>query len=265
MRRSFRMLWCLGMLTLALPAGAAEPNEASAPTGWFETFKADARAFPYRFGEDTKATFWNAPNLVALAGAGAASAVMHTTRADDDIADYFAEHQTFDTFTQRSLYIVGSPEFQFGATALWYGLEAGYGTDSGRQRAVTMFSALTVNTAVTGALKLAAHNRAPNGKLWAWPSGHTSSSVTVASVLDEFYGWKVGLPAYVGAGVVAWRMMDEGDHWASDVVFGAVLGWVVGHTVAGRQGNVEIAGFELVPYYGNSQTPAVGLSLAKRF
>jgi membrane-associated phospholipid phosphatase len=29
-------------------------------------------------------------------------------------------------------------------------------------------------------------------------------------------------------------MMDEGDHWASDVLFGAVLGWVVGHTVAGR-------------------------------
>ena len=128
-----------------------------------------------------------------------------------------------------------------------------------------MFSALTITAAVTGGLKLAVHNDQPDGEPWSWPSGHTSSSVAVASVLHEFYGWKVGLPAYAGAGLVAWRMMDDGDHWASDVLFGAVLGWVVGHTVAGRPGAAEIAGFELLPYYGNDQTPAAGLSLAKRF
>jgi membrane-associated phospholipid phosphatase len=128
-----------------------------------------------------------------------------------------------------------------------------------------MLSALTITNAVTFGLKAVVHNDQPDGGPWAWPSGHTASSVAVASVLDEFYGWKVGLPAYVGAGLVAWRMMDEGDHWASDVLFGAVLGWVVGHTVAGRHGSVELAGFELVPYYGNSQTPATGISLVKRF
>lgn len=259
-------LWlCLFPLALPWPVGAAEPNEPPAPTGWLDALKTDAPPFPCRLGEDAKATFWNTPNLIALAGAGAASAVLHTTRADDDIADYFADHKTFDTFSQQSLYIIGSPYTQFGATALWYVLEAEYGSDPGRRRAVTMFSALTINAGVTGALKLAAHNHSPNGKDWAWPSGHTSSSVTVASVLHEFYGWKVGLPAYAVSGVVAWRMMAEGDHWASDVVFGAVLGWVVGHTVAGRDGPAAIAGWELVPYYGNYQCPAAGLSLAKRF
>jgi hypothetical protein len=64
--------------------------------------------------------------------------------------------------------------------------------------------------------------------------GHTASSVAVASVLHELYGLKVGLLAYAVASVVAWRMMDEGDHWASDVLFGATLGWVIGHTVARR-------------------------------
>ena len=265
MRRSFRTLWCLGMLTLAWPVGAAEPNEASAPAGWFEAFKTDARAFPCRLGEDAKATFFNAPNLIALAGAGAGSIALQTSDMDDHVADYFARHETFGDFTQRTLYVIGLPEFHFGATALWYVLEAEHGNDPGRQRAVTMFSALTINTAVTGALKLAVHNDTPNGKHWAWPSGHTSSSVTVASVLHEFYGWKVGLPAYAGAGLVAWRMMDKGDHWASDVLFGATLGWVVGHTVAGRRGSAEIAGFEVLPYYGNYQSPAAGISLAKRF
>ena len=84
-------------------------------------------------------------------------------------------------------------------------------------------------------------------------------------MLHEFYGLKVGLPAYAVAGVVAWRMMDDGDHWASDVLFGATLGWVAGHSVARRHGAPEIAGFELLPYSGNHRTPAVGISLAKRF
>ena len=57
---------------------------------------------------------------------------------------------------------------------------------------------------------------------------------TVASVLHEYYGWQVGVPAYGVAGLVGWRMMDVGDHWASDVLFGAALGCVVGHTVAAQ-------------------------------
>ena len=75
----------------------------------------------------------------------------------------------------------------------------------------------------------------------------------------------MGLPAYAVAGLVAWRMMDDGDHWASDVLFGATLGWVVGHTVARRHASLEIAGFEVLPYFGNDETPAIGISLAREF
>ncbi len=107
--------------------------------------------------------------------------------------------------------------------------------------------------------------RSADGGPWSWPSGHTSSSVAVASVLHEFYGLKVGLPAYAFAGVVAWRMMDEGDHWASDVLLGATLGWVVGHTVARRHAALEIGGFEVLPYVGRPDDPAVGISLARAF
>ncbi|HUS73652.1 MAG TPA: phosphatase PAP2 family protein, partial [Sedimentisphaerales bacterium] len=108
-------------------------------------------------------------------------------------------------------------------------------------------------------------NETPNGKRWAWPSGHTSSSFTVAAVLDEFYGPKVGIPAYAVASVVAYRMMDTGDHWASDVVFGATLGWVVGHTIAGKHKKLEIAGFTVLPYMGNGDGPTAGISLVKQF
>jgi membrane-associated phospholipid phosphatase len=265
MRQRFGKLFCLGILTLALPVGAAEQDAATAPTGWLATLQADGRAFPCRLEADAEATFVNGGNLVALLGAGAASVTLSTSGVDDHVADYFARHDTFGRFTGESLFVVGMPAVHFAGTALWYVLAAECQDDPGRQRALTMFSALTITGAVTGGIKLAVRNDQPDGGPWSWPSCHTASSVAVASVLHEFYGWKVGLPAYAGAGLVAWRMMDEGDHWASDVLFGAVLGWVVGHTVAGRDGNAEIAGFEVLPYYGNDQTPAAGISLARRF
>jgi hypothetical protein len=60
-------------------------------------------------------------------------------------------------------------------------------------------------------------------------------------------------------------MADTGDHWASDVVFGAALGWVVGHTVAGKHKELEVAGFKLLPYMGGTDGSAVGVSFVKQF
>jgi hypothetical protein len=60
-------------------------------------------------------------------------------------------------------------------------------------------------------------------------------------------------------------MMDTGDHWASDVVFGATLGWVVGHTVAGKHKELEIAGFKVLPYTGYTKGSVLGISLVKQF
>jgi len=87
-----------------------------------------------------------------------------------------------------------------------------------------MLKALSVTGFTTMALKVARDNDCPNGSPLAWPSGHTSSSFTVAAVLDEWYGPEVGIPAYLGAGFVGYRMMESGDHWPSDVLFGLFWG-----------------------------------------
>jgi membrane-associated phospholipid phosphatase len=126
-----------------------------------------------------------------------------------------------------------------------------------------MIRALSLTGATTVALKAARDNDTPNGRSWAWPSGHTSSSFAFASVLDEFYGPKVGIPAYCAAGLVAYRMMETGDHWASDIVFGATLGWVAGHTIAGKGRLPSVAGFTVLPL--SAQEPAVGVTLFKDF
>jgi hypothetical protein len=70
---------------------------------------------------------------------------------------------------------------------------------------------------------------------------------------------------YALASLVAYRMMDTGDHWGSDVVFGATLGWVVGHTIAGKHKNLDVAGFEIVPYVATGNDALTGISLVNYF
>jgi membrane-associated phospholipid phosphatase len=262
-QRRDKLRWLL-LLALAVSARAADHGAIAAPS-LSEAAEADFDVFGARLKADAKATFFNSDNLAALAWAGVVSAALNNGNANDDIAEHFHEHDDFRGFGDEAFFAIGQPPVHFAGAAIWYALSVENQNDLGRRRAVTMLSALTINAAVTGGLKAIRQNDQPDGEVWAWPSGHTSSSFTVASVLHEFYGLKVGLPAYTVAGLVGWRMMDDGDHWASDVVFGAVLGWVVGHTVAREHENREIGGFEVTPYYGHRDAPAVGINLVRRF
>ncbi len=232
---------------------------------WYHAGKEDLRKWPKRLIDDSKDSFLRPDNATALLLAGGASIIMHNTHADTNIERHFDKHPSLHGFEDESLNILGHPATHFGATSLWYFLAAENEDDINRQRAWTMRTALSLTWFATTSLKLARHNETPNGKDNAWPSGHTSSSFTVASVLDEFYGPKVGIPAYIAASAVAYRMMDTGDHWASDVVFGATLGWVVGHTVAGKHKKFEIAGFDLVPYVSHTEESKVGIGFLRKF
>ncbi|MFH1719674.1 MAG: phosphatase PAP2 family protein [Planctomycetota bacterium] len=232
---------------------------------WLKEGKEDFAKWPDRLIEDSKESFLRLDNATALLLAGGASIAMHNSDADTHIEGHFDRHPALHNWKDESLNIIGHPALHLGASGVWYVLSAESEDEFNRQRAWTMRNALTITWLTTMGLKYARGNETPNGKDYAWPSGHTSSSFTVASVLDEFYGPKVGIPAYVAASAVAYRMMDTGDHWASDVVFGATLGWVVGHAVAGRHKDLEVAGFKVMPYVSNTEEPTTGIGLLKRF
>jgi membrane-associated phospholipid phosphatase len=250
---------------LTLAAGCAtDPDRLSAGQVFDKTYNNLWNYMPDRIISDANVTFTRSDNIIALLLAGGASIAMHNTDADSDIADSF-DRRVFNDFTEESLDYIGSPGTHFAAAGLWYMWSLGGHDQFNQNRAWTMLSALSVNGLVTLGLKGIVYNDTPNGKNLAWPSGHTSSSFTVAAVLDEFYGPKVGIPAYIVATLVGLRMMDTGDHWASDVVFGATLGWVVGHTIAGKHKQLEIAGFKILPYLANHEGPVIGVNLVKRF
>jgi membrane-associated phospholipid phosphatase len=238
----------------------AEPNGFG--RAW-TSFKADTDKFPDRFISDAKTTFWNGPNLVALGLAGVATGVFENNY-DDKINDHFERHGKMSKSLEDGLYVAGNPGTHFAITGLWYGLAAGSGNSENQEKAMTMMSALAITGASTMSLKWMANNDCPNGAEYGWPSGHTSSTMAAASVLDEFYGPAVGIPAYAFTGLMGYRMMEEGDHWASDVIFGAVLGYVVGHSVAGKAKKAQIAGCDIVPFAGPDGS-AMGMGLMKKF
>ena len=253
-------------------SGSAELTvEASAECppltdSFLSSFATDLINWPDRIIDDSRDTILASDNLTTLLLAGGASITLHQSNADKRLARHFTKHRVLNSFVDESFNIIGNPGTHFAATGLWYALAANKGDEFNKQRAWTMTTALAITGLTTVGLKLIRDNDTPNEKRFAWPSGHTASSFTVASVLDEFYGPEVGLPAYALAGFVGFRMMDSGDHWASDVVFGTVLGWVVGHTVAGKHKKLELAGFQVMPCFaagGDSST--MGLALMKRF
>jgi len=103
-----------------------------------------------------------------------------------------------------------------------------------RFRAMTydMLDAAVVNFTYTEVLKAAVGRERPNGQdNKSFPSGHTSNAFAMASVAQGHYGWKVGVPAYLLAGLMGVSRIHEDKHWLSDVVAGAGLGYVVGQTV----------------------------------
>ncbi len=219
--------------------------------------------FPATFLSDANATFTNSTNIAALLLTGGASIAMHNTDADKNLDENFRRHRAFDDTPSDLLDYAGNPFTHLGATGLWYLLSDNNPT--GQDRAWTMLSALAITDSAAFGLKLVVNTERPNGDNFSFPSAHTASSFCVASVLDEYYGPEVGFPAYAGAALVGWRMMDAHDHWASDVLFGGTLGYVVGHTVAGKHKQLELAGFNIEPMVSLDTHPASGLRLVKRF
>ncbi len=66
-----------------------------------------------------------------------------------------------------------------------------------------------------------------------WPSGHSSSAFSLISSLYAFYPEKTWI-AYFGyptAMVIALGMVENDEHWLSDIVAGAFIGHIIGWTI----------------------------------
>ena len=89
--------------------------------------------------------------------------------------------------------------------------------------------------AIAEALKLIVHRTRPDGSNdHSWPSEHTMFAILLASQCGgggPGPGFSLSIPLAFGTG--AGRIM-AGKHFASDVLSGAGIGWVIGHYTRGN-------------------------------
>ena len=213
-------------------------------TKW-ETVKLDLLELPAVTWENAKTVASKPENLLLLGVAGGFSIwgeFDFDNRVDSQLRGRKIINKDWTIATGTS----GNPATHFAVAAGLYahGLLSDNNTtyDFGK----TLTHALVLTGVTTMGMKLVAWNHVPNGEWGAWPSGHTSSTMTVASVVHEYYGLLPAAPLYALTGLVMYERMITGEHWASDVIFGAALGYVVGYSVAGN--HVQVLGMDVIPY-----------------
>jgi membrane-associated phospholipid phosphatase len=160
-----------------------------------------------------------------MVGAGAA---LGTHGADRSVSSKWSSTDT-DAFRPGA--ILGGTPFSLGAAFATYVI----GRSSNNLRVTELGSDLVrsqvLSQVITIGVKQTARRVRPDGTSFSFPSGHTAAAFATATVLQEHFGWKVGIPAYaVGAYVAASRVQMK-RHYLSDVAFGAALGIVAGRTV----------------------------------
>lgn len=231
------------------------------PGDFWRSFGRDAQELPATIWDDTKATFTSPFALVMFAGAVAAGVSIDVADWNGCTADHFQRGGELNNFWDGVGDVGGNPGTHFALAGAAYFITL-YNQDvKNYEISKTMINALAINGMFTMALKGVANSESPNGDDFGWPSGHTSSSFCMATVLHEAYGPWVGVPAFAFATFVGYERVDARNHDLNDVASGALIGIAIGHVVF-QNHQPRIAGFDVIPV-ADPTTGTLGVALAK--
>ena len=234
------------------------------PGDFWTSFGRDAKEMPATVWDDTKATFTNPASLIGLGAAVAAGVVLDVTNSNGCTADHYSKKGSqLPKCWEQVGDIGGNPGVHFALAGAMYFTTLARNDTKNYEVSKTLLNALAINGLTTMALKGVAHSDSPNGDPFGWPSGHTSSTFCLATVMHEAYGPWVGVPLFVFAGFVGYERIDARNHDFSDVISGAIIGIAIGHAVM-QNHRPKVFGFEVIPYV-NPATGTTGLALTKRF
>lgn len=196
-------------------------------------FRDDLRAFPQSIGRDLRSMIrWR--NGVVI-GVGAALSAVSAQNWDAETRDWtFGHAERWGTGFNDAFNILGNPAVQGGLAGGLYATSLALNDIELHRFSGAVVNALLLTDLSVVILKYSFNTTRPDGGSDGFPSGHTASSFGFAAVVDRYYGWKWGVPAYSLATLVAWQRIDGRHHDLSDVLFGAALGYAIGSTVAER-------------------------------
>ncbi|MCF8301985.1 MAG: phosphatase PAP2 family protein, partial [Bacteroidales bacterium] len=220
------MLVIIGLLPFNRVCGQAELRYQDISTDYLESYfhkTADIAASP---------VYWNTKEWAIFAGTIGSAGVAYAY--DKDIREFFLSHQN-STTKQLTNYVfepLGNPLYWAGAIGATYLIGEISDDANTRAFALTSGKALALNGLFTLAGKHLTHRARPfqgekpdpdnwNGpfKNWrfdAFPSGHTSTAFTMATVFSEYYKeekW-VAPVAYTLAAFAGLSRIHDDKHWA---------------------------------------------------
>ncbi len=218
------------------------------PNSFIKTVGYDAKELPATLWSDTKATVTNPVSLGFLAAAGVTGIVLSGDGGNDCVEEHFTKNGSqLNTEWDSVGGFFGSPAFHFPLAGALY--TTGFFAEDHKlyRKSKTLINALALNGLTTMALKVAARTESPNGNEFGWPSGHTSSSFTLATWAYNEYGPWLGVPLYGFAAFVGYERIDARNHDFSDVISGALIGIAIGHAVCENHER-KFLGMQLVPW-----------------
>jgi hypothetical protein len=180
--------------------------------------------------------FFSLENAEILGLGGVAAGGAHA--ADEPVAHWV---QTTQPSTWVGADTYGSQLVHIPVAIAWWAIGSLAGSDRDADAGRDLLRAQLSVVSWTYAIKFAADRTRPNGDPRGFPSGHASTSFATAMVLQEHYGWKLGLPAFLIATYTGASRTIANQHWTSDVVFGAAVGMASGRTVTLHLRNTRVS------------------------
>ena len=200
---------------------------------------------------------YNWKSWAAVGGAAAVATLSFVY--DNEIHDYFSGHLSADQADKIHAVtdVFGEEYFQLPATAALYALSA-IGDDCRmRTASLSVLQAFVYAEVVTAGIKVLSCRLRPETaeSQWDWDgpfasfssssfvSGHAARSFAFAAAIDGAYRdcpW-VGAAAYTLATASALGRVICSEHWCSDVVVGAAIGYFIGRGVSRHWQKVEVA------------------------
>jgi hypothetical protein len=207
------------------PAAVGEEQAAKPTRGFFS-------ALFHNLGDDVKhmprmnTVYW-------LAGGAAAAAAVHP--ADHRINARLVNSSTNGLWLPGK--IIGGTGTIVGASMATYILGRAESWPRAQHLGMDELEAAILSEGITEGAKLIGRRDRPlnaDGSKqfgYSFPSGHAATTFAAATVLQQHLGYKAGLPTYLVASYVAMSRLHDNRHFASDVVFGAATGIVIGRSV----------------------------------
>jgi membrane-associated phospholipid phosphatase len=167
---------------------------------------------------------------------------------DEDIQDWVQENRNTTTDKISDLAMpFGEGIYTLPSLGLFYLYGHLYNDKRAKRCALLSMESFIVTGIFTQTIKFTAHRHRPDSgdssRRWdgpslsttnlSFPSGHTSSAFAIATVIASEYGDSPLIPvlSYSIATLTALSRVNDNKHWASDVFFGAGIGYFTGKAV----------------------------------